>query len=43
MILPSLKLEKGLKKEAKVFSSLFDNPETKEGLDAFLNKRKANF
>ena len=38
-----LKLEKGLKKEAKVFSSLFDYPETKEGLDAFLNKRKANF
>ena len=39
----SLKLEKGLKKESKVFSSLFDNSETKEGLDAFLNKRKANF
>jgi enoyl-CoA hydratase len=38
-----LRLEKGLKKEAKVFSSLFDNSETKEGLDAFLNKRKANF
>ena len=39
----SLNLEKGLKKEVKVFSSLFDNSETKEGLDAFINKRKANF
>ena len=39
----SLNLERGLKKEEKVFSSLFDSSETKEGLDAFLNKRKANF
>ena len=39
----SLKLEKRFKKEAKVFSSLFDNSETKEGLDAFLKKGKQIF
>ncbi len=38
-----LKLKRGLKEELKEFSSLFNSKETKEGLEAFIEKRKANF
>ena len=38
-----LKLKQGLKKEVKEFSSLFNSKETKEGLKAFIEKRKASF
>ena len=36
-------LDEGLKFEVKAFSSLFDKPESKEGLIAFVEKRKAKF
>jgi len=36
-------LEEGLKKEMKKFSNLFGSQETNEGLNAFVEKRKANF
>jgi enoyl-CoA hydratase len=38
-----LELSKGLEIEAKEFSDLFDLPEQKEGIQAFLEKRKPNF
>ena len=34
--------ENGLKEEVKLFSKLFDTVETKEGISAFLQKRKPN-
>lgn len=36
-------LDEGLSFEVEAFSSLFDKPESKEGLLAFVEKRKANF
>ena len=36
-------LDEGLKFEVKAFSSLFDKPESQEGLLAFVEKRKAKF
>ena len=39
----STKLEKRFKKRGKVFSSLFDDSETKEGLNAFLKKKESKF
>ena len=36
-------LDEGLKFEVEAFSSLFDKPESKEGLIAFVEKRKAKF
>ena len=36
-------LEEGLNEEVKSFSSLFESDETKEGLKAFVEKRKPNF
>ena len=36
-------LKEGLKKEVEQFSDLFGSQETKEGLKAFVEKRKANF
>tara|TARA_B100001996_G_scaffold172331_2_gene131532 strand:+ start:1831 stop:2601 length:771 start_codon:yes stop_codon:yes gene_type:complete len=38
-----LDLEKGLEIEVNRFSELFDTKETKEGLSAFVEKRKPNF
>ena len=38
-----LDLESGLKMEVTRFSELFSNDETKEGLSAFVEKRKPNF
>jgi enoyl-CoA hydratase len=38
-----LSIEEGNKKEMKIFASLFGKPESKEGLSAFLEKRKSNF
>lgn len=38
-----LKLSDGLKVEAENFSKLFEFPEHKEGLSAFIEKRKPNF
>lgn len=38
-----LELTKGLEIEAQEFSKLFDLPEQKEGIAAFLEKRKPNF
>jgi enoyl-CoA hydratase len=38
-----LTLEQGMEKERKAFSSLFETPESKEGMGAFLEKRKPNF
>lgn len=35
--------DKGLKEEVKQFGALFDTADSKEGTDAFLNKRKAEF
>ena len=37
------KLKKGLAKEAKVFSNLFNTRETAEGLTAFVEKRPPKF
>ena len=36
-------LAEGLKKEIERFSNLFGSRETNEGLNAFIEKRKANF
>lgn len=38
-----LELSKGLELEAQEFSQLFDKPEQKEGVTAFIEKRKPNF
>src|SRR5690606_29040505 len=38
-----LKLSEGLQIEAEEFSKLFDTPEQKEGISAFIEKRKPNF
>lgn len=38
-----LSLDEGLELEIQNFSSLFSNPESKEGMRAFLDKRKPNF
>lgn len=38
-----LELSKGLQIEAEKFSHLFDKPEQKEGIAAFIEKRKPNF
>lgn len=38
-----LELSKGLQIEAQEFSQLFDKPEQKEGVTAFIEKRKPNF
>lgn len=37
------KLNEGMNKEKKAFSELFEKPESKEGMGAFLEKRKPNF
>ncbi len=39
----SLEIEKGLKNEADIFSVLFESQDTKEGTQAFLEKRKPQF
>jgi len=36
-------IEDGLEFEVKAFANLFSREETKEGLSAFVEKRKANF
>ena len=36
-------IEQGLKTEAEHFSQLFNTEDTREGLNAFLQKRKPNF
>ena len=36
-------IEDGLNKEIDIFSELFETSETKEGLDAYVQKRKPNF
>ncbi|MBO0487544.1 enoyl-CoA hydratase-related protein [Vagococcus fluvialis] len=38
-----MSLENGLKYEAEVFGALFATNDQKEGMDAFVNKRKPNF
>lgn len=38
-----MSLSNGLRLEAEVFGSLFSTEDQTEGMDAFLNKRKANF
>ncbi len=39
----NLPMEKGLELEAKEFGDLFNYKDSKEGMDAFINKRKAQF
>lgn len=38
-----LPIGKGLKKEAQLFGKLFETNDSKEGIDAFVEKRKTNF
>ncbi len=38
-----MSLDNGLKFEAEVFGAMFSTADQKEGMDAFVNKRKPNF
>jgi enoyl-CoA hydratase len=39
----TMTFEEGLKRETELFSALFETQDTKEGVSAFLEKRKPNF